>query len=142
MEKPVISQEQMDELCFASYQLLQVMGNIYGPDPADEMFKKLEEVLGSEVKSQLFLKVLESTYIGSGPMHFSFVGGKGCTNAINMIKAVREYCVDANQNKYSLKDAKELIDLSRQSRATTYFTNYEDRKAFLQILKDHNGRTL
>jgi hypothetical protein len=141
MEKPVISSEQMDELCFASYQLLQVMGNIYGSDPADEMFKKLEEVLGHEVKSNLFLKMLESSYVGSGPMHFRF-DHRGCANAITMIKAVREFGVDKSHNKYSLKDAKDLIDLSRQSRATTYFLDQASRKAFLEILKANNGQTL
>ena len=142
MEKPVISVEQMDNLCYASYNLLQAMSNIYGSDPAYEMFQKIEEVLGQEVKSHLFLKMLESSWTGTGPMHFTFIG-RQCSNVINMIKAARSYSVDKNQNRWGLKDAKDLIEEARdQGKATIYFLTNDDRKAFLAELKAHNGVTL
>jgi hypothetical protein len=142
MEKPVLSTEQMDNLCYASYQLLQTMSNIYGSDPAYEMFQKLEEVLGQEVKSNLFLRMLESSFTGAGPLHFKFYNGH-CLNVINMIKSAREYGVDENRNRLGLKDAKDIIDSARHNgKGTLHFLSNDSRKAFLVELKANNGQTI
>lgn len=142
MEKIELTKEQMDDLCFSSYQLLQTMSNIYGSDPAYEMFQKLEEVLGSEVKSNLFLKMLESSYTGAGPMHFKFINNQ-CSNIINMIKAARANGVDQSGNKWSLRDAKDLIEAARDNgKATIFFLTNDDRKLFLAELKANNGITI
>jgi len=132
----------MDNLCFASYQLLQVMSNIYGSDPAYDMFLKLEEVLGHEVKSHLFLKMLDSSYTGAGPMHFKFLNNQ-CLNVINMIKGVREFSVDSHGYKWSLKDAKDVVDTARNSGiGTIHFVTLKERNEFLNLLKSHNGVTI
>lgn len=142
MEKSVISSEQMDNLCFASYQLLQAMSNVYGSDPAYEMFLKLEEVLGPEVKGNLFLKMLDSQYTGAGPMHFKFPNGQ-CGNAILMIRGVREFSVDKYGNKWSLKDAKDVIDTSRFGGiGTIHFITVGERNEFIKLLKSNNGVTI
>lgn len=131
----------MDNLCFSSYQLLQTMSNIYGSDPAYEMFLKLEEVLGPEVKSNLFLKMLDSSY-ANPILNFRF-NNNHCINVINIIKAVRQYAVDKNHNKFGLKDAKDIVDDARfKGRGTLYFLHAQERNEFINELKLNNGQII
>jgi hypothetical protein len=142
MDNPVITKEQMDELCLSSYHLLQTMSNIYGPDPSYEMFLKLEEVLGTEVKSNLFLKMLESSYgIDTRVLNFS-LPNTPVMNVIDLIKAARTYGVDIRGNNLGLKEAKDIIDAARTGRGTINFINLQNRASFINILKSNNGRIL
>ena len=138
--KTDITQSQMDDLCFASFQLLQTMSNIYGSDPAYEMFQKLEEVLGPEVKSHLFLKMLDSTYSNSR-LAFTFKGV--CTNVINMIKSARTYAVDEHNQKLGLKEAKDIIDAALHGGiGRIYFMDGKSRQGFIQDLKANGGQVV
>jgi len=138
-----INKDQMDALCTASYQLLQTMGNIYGSDPAYEMFQKLEEVLGPEVKSNLFLKMLESEYDQSS-VDFSFPLAHGFSGVINVIKAAREFSAgDKIGQRLGLKEAKDSVDNARYGgRGSLYFSNQHNRASFISVLTREGGKVL
>ena len=137
-----LSSTEIYNLCFASYQLLQIMSNIYGSDPAYEMFQKFEEILGPTVKSHLFLKMLDSSY-GGLTLHFKFINNQ-CSNMITMIKAVMTFAGSGSSAgaAYQLKEAKDIIDTAKAGHGTLIFTDMTKRNAFIQELKMNNGMVL
>lgn len=117
MKLPEITPLQMDKLCDASYSLLQVMSNIYGSDPAYEMFQKFEEVLGPELKGNLFLKMLSSNYNNRDQLVVNFTFKGGCKDMILSIKKIREFTY------LGLKEANNIYYTALNGIGTITFSN-------------------
>lgn len=138
--KRELNESEMKQLCMASYDLLQIMSNLYGSDESMAMFDKFEDVFGKEVKANLFLYMLDSSFASGGLVGFG-PGPSGFNNIINLIKAVREYGeTDVPGVRYGLKEAKDIVDTARYS-GVAYFKckGPEARRQFLAVLKLEGG---
>ena len=142
----ILTTEEINELCISSYQLLQTMGNIYGSDSAYEMFQKFEEVLGPEIKSALFLKMLSNDYQNENYNSVSFSIPAQAIHGyihgyVNIIKACRTYGINENGQCLGLKEAKDIVDLAKSfGRAGLRFANSSDRMAFINELLTNGGK--
>ena len=135
-----ITTDQMEELSNISYDLLQTMNEIYGVDTAFAMFLKFEEVLGTEVKNHIFLKMLGSD--GNNNRDITFSLPTPCLGYIPIIKTLRKLAVDSFGHSLGLREAKDITDnaLSGMGKATPH--NREGRIALISAIKAIGGSIL
>lgn len=138
-----LTEQQMSDLCYDTYKLLQTMSNLYGPDESWKMFETFWTVLGDDVRNHLFLKMLDSDFTTG--KRGTLTAPNGFTNTIAAIKAVRCYAsLDENfLGTMGLKEAKDLVDAAKYGgKSVLFFKDSQNKRAFIQEIEAQGGKLL
>jgi ribosomal protein L7/L12 len=106
-------------------RFLQSLTQHYGAERGMEVWEKLGEVMGPEIKGQVFFSMLT----GETPTQVRIRAGS-CTEAVAAIKAIR------NATKMGLKEAKDVWDLSKTHEVLLKNVQREIRSEFVHTLRN------
>lgn len=109
MEHPLFKDALTDNVVADGLIFLQSLTNLYGADKGMEMWDKLGEVMGQEIKGRIFFSMLTGN--NSSKIRLSVAPSKG-VNKVALIKIIRVY------TRLGLKDAKDISDLAEENIAT------------------------
>lgn len=110
---------------------LETMNRIYGPERAHDLWLGMKEAMGRDLQMHIFNSMLK----GESGNHIKFKvlpNTKGFEEAVNTIKAIREYA------GCGLKEAKDLWDNAKYSGQWTqitfgqYYTNPHETKSLFR----------
>ena len=117
-------QDSFDEVVFDGIRFMESLARHYGAERSIEVWDKLGEALGQEVKSQVFFSML--TGESSNRMRVS----RGtCTEAVAAIKAIRQ------ATGMGLKEAKDAWDLTAIKTVTIDNVQRELRSDFVREIR-------
>lgn len=94
--------DELDEVVFDGIRFLESLTRHYGAEKGMEVWEKMGEALGDEVKGKVFFSMLT----GESSNRVRIQAGT-CTEAVAAIKAIRA------GTGYGLKEAKDAWDLSK-----------------------------
>ena len=94
--------DELDEVVFDGIRFLESLTRFYGADKGMEVWEKMGEALGDEIKGKVFFSMLT----GESSNRVRIQAGT-CTEAVAVIKAIRM------GTGYGLKEAKDAWDLSK-----------------------------
>lgn len=99
--------KSLDYVIFDGVRFLESLTRHYGTDKGMEIWEKMGEVLGSEVKGKIFFNL-----ITRGSSDRVRIRRGDCTQAVSVIKAIR------TATGFGLKEAKDAWDMSNTSLVT------------------------
>jgi hypothetical protein len=94
--------DDIDEVVFDGIRFLESITRHYGPEKGIEVWEKMGEAFGDEIKGKVFFSMLT----GESSNRIRIQAGT-CNQAVAAIKAIR------SGTGYGLKEAKDAWDLSR-----------------------------
>ena len=98
----MVKDDPIDELVFDGIRFLESMTRLYGPEKGIELWEKMGETLGDEIKGKVFFSMLT----GESSNRVRIQAGT-CNNPVAAIKAIRA------GTGFGLKEAKDTWDLSK-----------------------------
>lgn len=120
-----MSNDQLDEVIFDGIRFLESMTRYYGAEKGMELWNKMGEAFGDEVKGKVFFSMLT----GDSSRRVRIQAG-ACDQAVAAIKAIRM------GTGLGLKEAKDAWDLSKIKQVTLEVTNTEDKRGMVRQLRD------
>jgi hypothetical protein len=117
-------QDSLDEVIFDGIRFMESLARHYGAERSIEVWDQLGEVLGPDVKSQVFLAMLT----GESSNRIRVSRGT-CTEAVAAIKAIRQ------ATGMGLKEAKDAWDLTAIKTVTIDNVQRELRSDFVRDLR-------
>ncbi len=94
--------DSIDEVVFDGIRFLESITRHYGPEKGIEVWEKMGEAFGEDIKGKVFFSMLT----GESSNRIRIQAGT-CTEAVAAIKAIR------TGTGYGLKEAKDAWDLSK-----------------------------
>jgi hypothetical protein len=116
-------QDSLDEVIFDGIRFMESLARHYGAERSIEVWDQLGEVLGSDVKSQVFLAMLT----GESSNRIRVSRGT-CTDAVAAVRAIRQ------ATGMGLKEAKDAWDLTAIKTVTIDNVQRELRSDFVRDL--------
>ena len=117
--------ESLDEVVFDGIRFLESLTRHYGPEKGMEVWEKMGEILGPEIKGKVFFSMLT----GESSNRVRVEAGD-CTQAVAAIKAIR------TATGYGLKEAKDLWDLSKAKMVTVDTKSRSEKQQLVKALRD------
>ena len=115
----------IDEVVFDGIRFLESLTRHYGPDHGMAVWEKMGEVLGPDIKGQVFFSMLT----GESSNRVRIQAGT-CTEAVAAIKAIR------SGTGYGLKEAKDAWDLSKHQVVVLDNVNREEKRNMVKTLRN------
>lgn len=116
--------QQLDEVVFDGIRFLESLTRYYGAEKGMEVWNKLGEAMGDEVKGAVFFSLLT----GESSSRVRVQAGT-CTQAVAAIKAIRA------ATGYGLKEAKDAWDLSETQTVTLDVRDRDERCILVRDLR-------
>lgn len=116
--------QQLDEVVFDGIRFLESLTRYYGAEKGMEVWNKLGEAMGDEVKGAVFFSLLT----GESSSRVRVQAGT-CTQAVAAIKAIRA------ATGYGLKEAKDAWDLSKTQTVTLDVRDRDERCILVRDLR-------
>lgn len=120
-----MSNDAMDSVVFDGIRFLESITRYYGPERGMEVWNKMGEAFGEEVKGKIFFAMLTGDSVGR--VRFSSVN---CHQAVWAIKAIR------TATGFGLKEAKDLYDLAKTKTVAVDVNSPEQRRELVKCLRD------
>jgi hypothetical protein len=117
-------QDSLDEVVFDGIRFMESLARHYGAERSIEVWDQLGEVLGPDVKSQVFLAMLT----GESSNRIRVSRGT-CTDAVAAVRAIRQ------ATGMGLKEAKDAWDLTAIKTVTIDNVQRELRSDFVRDLR-------
>jgi hypothetical protein len=117
-------QDSLDEVIFDGIRFMESLARHYGAERSIEVWDQLGEVLGLDVKSQVFLAMLT----GESSNRIRVSRGT-CTDAVAAVRAIRQ------ATGMGLKEAKDAWDLTAIKTVTIDNVQRELRSDFVRDLR-------
>lgn len=124
-------EEGVDEIIFDGIRFLESIARHYGPEKSIEIWDKMGEAMGQDIKGQVFFSMLT----GSGGSRVHIQRGSA-TDAVACIKAIR------HGTGYGLKEAKDAWDLCSYKTVALECHATESQKAMMRELRNLGIRVL
>jgi len=118
------SNGEFDEVIFDGIRFMESLARYYGAERSIEVWDQLGEVLGPDVKSQVFLAMLT----GESSNRIRISRGT-CTEAVAAVRAIRQ------ATGMGLKEAKDAWDLTAIKTVTIDNVQRELRSDFVRDLR-------
>lgn len=115
----------IDEVVFDGIRFLESLTRHYGAERGMEVWEKMGEVLGPDIKGQVFFSMLT----GESSNRVRIQAGT-CTEAVAAIKAIRA------GTGYGLKEAKDAWDLSKHQVVVLDNVNREEKRNMVKTLRN------
>lgn len=116
--------ESFEEVVFDGIRFLESLTRHYGAEKGMEVWEKLGEAVGDEVKGKVFFSMIT----GESSNRIRIQRGT-CTEAVAAIKAIR------SGTGLGLKEAKDLWDLS-QIKTVVLELHYEEKRGTVRDLRN------
>ena len=116
--------QQLDEVVFDGIRFLESLTRYYGAEKGMEVWNKMGEAMGDEVKGAVFFSLLT----GESSSRVRVQAGT-CTQAVAAIKAIRA------ATGYGLKEAKDAWDLSKTQTVTLDVRDRDERRILVRDLR-------
>lgn len=123
--------EAYQEIIFDGIRLLESIARYYGPEKSIEIWDKMGEAMGQDIKGQVFFNMLT----GSGGKRVHIQRGTA-TNAVECIKAIR------HGTGYGLREAKDAWDLCILKPVALECHATESQKTMMRELRNLGIRVL
>ena len=120
-----MEQDDFEAMIADGIRFLESLTRYYGAEKGMEVWEKLGEAVGQEVKGQVFFKLLSGGY--SSRVRAS---AGTCTRGVEVIKAIRTY------TGFGLKEAKDIWDNSKTSIVTIDTGNSDNARKLARELRD------
>jgi len=117
-------QDSLDEVVFDGIRFMESLARYYGAERSIEVWDQLGQVLGPDVKSQVFLAMLT----GESSNRIRVSRGT-CTDAVAAVRAIRQ------ATGMGLKEAKDAWDLTAIKTVTIDNVQRELRSDFVRDLR-------
>lgn len=115
--------DQLDEVVFDGIRFLESLTRYYGAEKGMEVWNKMGEAVGDEIKGKVFFSMLT----GESSNRVRIQAGT-CTEAVAAIKAIRM------GTGMGLKEAKDAWDLSK-IKVVTLDTDHEEKRGMVRELR-------
>ena len=121
-----LDQRTKDELLTNSANLMRTITETWGPEKGMELWEKIADTLGQDLKGALFFSMITGSTMGDV-----------CLSKINpgvmieIIKTIRTY------SGLGLKEAKDIYDFVRNGGTMNIAVTPKERAVFLKKLLDH-----
>jgi hypothetical protein len=119
-----MNNQAMDEVIFDGIRFLESITRHYGPEKGIEVWDKMGEAFGDDIKGKVFFSMLT----GESSNRVRVQQGT-CTQAVAAIKAIRI------GTGLGLKDAKDAYDLSGIKQVTLEVA-HEEKRGMVKTLRD------
>lgn len=119
-----MNNEAMDEVIFDGIRFLESITRHYGPEKGIEVWEKMGEAFGEDIKGKVFFSMLT----GESSNRVRIQKGN-CNQAVAAIKAIRI------GTGLGLKDAKDAWDLSGM-KTVTLDVAHEEKRGMVKTLRD------
>lgn len=124
-------EDNLEEIIFDGIRFLESIARKYGPEKSIEIWDKLGEAMGQDIKGQVFFAMLTGTggtrvYVQKGT----------CNQAVAAIKAIRV------GTGYGLKEAKDAWDLSAMKNVSLECATTKDRDTMVRELRQLGMRVM
>ena len=116
--------QQLDEVVFDGIRFLESLTRYYGAEKGMEVWNKMGEAMGDEVKGAVFFSLLT----GESSSRVRVQAGT-CNQAVAAIKAIRA------ATGYGLKEAKDAWDLSKHQVVTLDVRDRDDKRILVRDLR-------
>lgn len=117
--------DTIDEVVFDGIRFLESLTRHYGPERGMEVWEKMGEVLGPDIKGQVFFSMLT----GESSNRIRIQAGT-CDQAVAAIKAIRA------GTGYGLKEAKDAWDLSKHQVVTLDNVQRDAKRLLVRDLRN------
>jgi ribosomal protein L7/L12 len=119
-----MNNDAMDEVIFDGIRFLESITRHYGPEKGIEVWDKMGEAFGEDIKGKVFFSMLT----GESSNRVRIQQG-ACNQAVAAIKAIRI------GTGLGLKDAKDAYDLSAIKQVTLEVA-HEEKRGMVKTLRD------
>ena len=119
-----MNSDPIDEVVFDGIRFLESLTRYYGPEKGMEVWNKLGEAVGDEIKGKVFFSMLT----GESSNRVRIQAGT-CNQAVAAIKAIR------TATGYGLKEAKDAWDLSKYQVVTLDNVQREQKRTLVRDLR-------
>ncbi len=116
--------DSLDDVIFDGIRFLESLTRHYGAEKGMEVWEKMGEAFGEEIKGKVFFSMLT----GDSSSRVRIQSG-GCTEAVAAIKAIRI------GTGYGLKEAKDAWDLSK-IKTVTLDVAHEEKRGMVNTLRN------
>lgn len=117
--------DDLDSVIFDGIRFLESITRHYGPERGMEVWNKLGEAFGDEIKGKVFFAMLTGDTVGR--VRFTSMNS---TQAVWAIKALR------TATGAGLKEAKDMYDLAKTKTVTVDVKTPEARRELIKCLRD------
>lgn len=124
--------EAYQEIIFDGIRLLESIARYYGPEKSIEIWDKMGEAMGTDIKGQVFFSMLT----GNGSSTRVHIQSGTATDVVACIKAIR------HGTGYGLKEAKDAWDLSHFKTVALECRAPESQKAMVRELRSLGIRVM
>lgn len=118
-------QDELDSVVFDGIRFLESITRYYGAERGMEVWNKMGEAFGDEVKGKIFFAMLTGDSVGR--VRFT---STNATQAVWAIKAIRA------ATGFSLKEAKDLYDLGKTKTVAVDVKTPNERRELVKCLRD------
>jgi hypothetical protein len=113
-----MDEAKVNQMLISSLDMIRALNDLYGAELANELWGKLGETLGDEIKLKVFTLMLTGELPGGtvricGPIDWGYTTGSGAQKVAG-IKAIRAY------TGMGLKEAKDAIEAAAETNG--YYT--------------------
>lgn len=115
----------IDEVVFDGIRFLESLTRHYGPERGMEVWEQMGEVLGADIKGQVFFAMLT----GESSSRVRIQAGS-CHEAVAAIKAIRA------GTGYGLKEAKDAWDLSKHKTVVLDNVSRDEKRNMVKTLRN------
>ena len=117
--------DDLDSVVFDGIRFLESITRYYGAERGMEVWNKMGEAFGDEVKGKIFFAMLTGDSVGR--VRFT---SANATQAVWVIKAIRA------ATGFGLKEAKDLYDLGKVKTVAVDVKTPDQRRELIKCLRD------
>jgi hypothetical protein len=117
--------DEMDSIVFDGIRFLESITRYYGPERGMDVWNKMGESFGDEVKGKIFFAMLTGDTVGR--VRFT------STNATNTVWAIKSIRVATG---LGLKEAKDLYDSAKGKTVSVDVKTPNERRELIKCLRD------
>ena len=120
----VVTDSQNEQLIMDGLRFLESITRVYGAEEGQQVWLKIGEALGDDLKGQIFFRMLTGESASR-----VWVQAATCTQAVAAIKAIRSAA------GLGLKEAKDIWDMSKEQPVKIEVTGSSQRRELIATLR-------